>query len=94
MSELAALLATVHGRVQGVNFRAFVEMHARALGLTGYVKNVSGGRELEVLAEGNKENLEALLTYLEIGPRMARVDRVDVQWLAYSGRFGHFGVRY
>lgn len=88
--ERAAFLATVHGLVQGVFFRDFVQQHARALGLTGYVKNLSGGRSLEVCVEGEKEKLEELLSHLKVGPRRARVERVDVEWSEYTGRFKHF----
>ncbi|HEY49607.1 MAG TPA: acylphosphatase [Dehalococcoidia bacterium] len=94
MSELAAFSATVHGRVQGVNFRYFVERNAGALGLTGYVKNLPGGRELEVRAEGEKEKLEELLKQLNVGPPRAVVERVDVRWSAYSGNFSRFGVKF
>jgi acylphosphatase len=94
MSDLAGVVANVHGFVQGVNFRYFVERHAGRLGLTGYVRNLSGGRELEVWAEGKKESLDELLGYLRTGPPRAMVERVDVQWHDYSGRFSHFGVRY
>lgn len=94
MAELAAFLATVHGYVQGVNFRYFVERNAGALELKGYVRNLSDGRSVEVYAEGKKERLDKLLGLLNSGPPRARVDRVDVNWSGYSGRFNHFGVRY
>ena len=94
MSELSAILATVHGRVQGVFFRDFVERHARDLGLAGYVRNLSGGKTVEVYAEGEKEKLDELLGYLYDGPPRATVERVDVEWLEYSGRFSHFRVRF
>ncbi len=94
MSEPAAFSATVHGRVQGVNFRYFVERHAGALGLTGYVKNLPGGREVEVYAEGDKEKLEELLDLLNTGPPRAVVERVDVRWSDYRGDFSRFGVMF
>ena len=94
MAELAAFLASVHGHVQGVNFRYFVERNAGALGLKGYVKNLSDGRTVEVYAEGEKEKLDELLDLISSGPPRARVDRVDVSWSEYSGRFNHFGVGY
>jgi len=94
MSEPAALSATVHGRVQGVNFRYFVERNAGALGLTGYVKNLPGGREVEVYAEGDKEKLEELLDRLNAGPPRAVVERVDARWSEYKGNFSRFGVRF
>lgn len=93
MAELASFLATVHGRVQGVFFRDFVQLHAEALGLTGYVRNLPG-RMVEVRAEGEKEKLLQLLRYLELGPPRARVDKVDVNWSEYSGSFRQFQVRY
>ena len=88
--ERASFLATVHGLVQGVFFRAFVHERAKALGLTGYVKNLSGGRSLEVYAEGDKEKLEELLAHLKVGPRSARVERVEVKWSEHTGRFERF----
>ncbi|UCG83389.1 MAG: acylphosphatase [Dehalococcoidia bacterium] len=94
MAELAAFSATVHGHVQGVNFRYFVERHADALQLNGYVKNLSDGRTVEVRAEGEKEKLDELLKLLRTGPPRARVDRVDVSWSEFSGRFNRFGVSY
>ena len=94
MSELAAILSTVYGRVQGVYFRAFVEDHALLLKLTGYVKNLSDRGRLEVYAEGEKANLEQLLVELNTGPPRAKVERVDVEWLPYSGHFNRFEVRH
>ena len=93
MSELASLFVTVHGLVQGVNFRSFVMRYARAPGLTGYVRNLASG-EVEVRAEGEKQKLEELLNHLKNGPPRAVVDRVDVEWSEYSGLFSYFEVRY
>lgn len=89
-STLASFHATVTGVVQGVYFRAFVEQHAEALGLTGYVRNVIRSGGVEVEAEGEKVKLEKLIEHLHRGPRAARVDSVDVRWGAYSGRFTDF----
>ncbi|MEK7872461.1 MAG: acylphosphatase, partial [Chloroflexota bacterium] len=55
----AHLAATVRGRVQGVGYRSFAQAWARALGLKGYVQNLSGGA-VEVRAEGPRERLEEL----------------------------------
>ena len=94
MSERVSLFATVHGRVQGVYFRDFVEKHAREMGLAGYVKNLRSGRALEVLAEGEKKKLDELLNYLKSGPARARVEWVDVEWSEYSGSFSRFEVKH
>jgi acylphosphatase len=91
-SGLASFHATVTGIVQGVYFRAFVEEHARALGLTGYVRNVTRSASVEVEAEGEKVRLVQLIQSLHQGPQAARVDKVDVRWGTYSGRFADFIV--
>jgi acylphosphatase len=94
MPEKASLFAVIRGRVQGVYFRAFVRNHAEALGLTGYVRNLSGGSAIEVRAEGEKTKLDELLKQLNVGPPRARVDRVDVKWSDYTGRFTDFEFKY
>lgn len=93
MCEQADLHAIVHGLVQGVNFRYFVLRHARDLGLSGYVRNLLLESAVEVKAEGEREKLEQLLRHLEVGPRGAWVERVEVNWSEYSGAYSHFEVR-
>jgi len=66
----------VRGRVQGVGFRWFVEAEARTLGLAGWVRNNPDGC-VEVLAVGSREQLAALRSRLQQGPRASRVDAVD-----------------
>lgn len=87
------LEATVKGRVQGVGFRYHVLQLARQLGLTGYVRNRWDG-SVEVVAEGERSQLERLLAYLQAGPRSARVTEVQTNWQAASGTFNSFEVRY
>ena len=65
----------VAGRVQGVGFRWFVREEARRLSLSGWVKNLPSG-ELEILAEGSAEALEALARHVGQGPPGARVEVV------------------
>jgi acylphosphatase len=92
-TDLASLQATVYGRVQGVFFRAFVTRYARELGLVGYVRNLPDGA-VEVGVEGERQQLERLVSYLEVGPPGARVKEVDTRWSAYTGAFPDFRVRY
>ncbi|MBS0569459.1 MAG: acylphosphatase [Proteobacteria bacterium] len=65
----------VHGRVQGVCFRACTREQARRLGLTGYARNRSDG-SVEVLACGDAAALAELGRWLLRGPPAARVDGV------------------
>ncbi len=75
----------VRGRVQGVGFRAFVQRNGRALGLTGWVRNMPDG-SVEVVAQGAPETLALLRDYLAQGPRWAVVREVqDVPPPAASG---------
>jgi acylphosphatase len=81
----------VHGRVQGVFFRAFVSENARKLGLTGFVRNMPDGT-VEAVAEGEKDSLEKLLGLMREGSPAARVDRVAAQWSDYSGEYRRFSA--
>jgi acylphosphatase len=92
-NDLAAVRALVHGRVQGFGFRFFVEAAALELDLTGFVRNRSDARSVEVVAEGPRERLEGLLEELRRGPPLARVDRVDVSWMAVTGEYTGFTIR-
>lgn len=94
MLEKARLYIVAQGRVQGVYFRDFTLRKAQALGLTGYVRNLPDGRSIEVLAEGERANLEQLLEHIKRGPEAARVDRVHVKWSDYSGNFKTFQIRF
>lgn len=62
--------------MQGVGFRFFTENVASRLGLVGYVKNCADGT-VEAYAVGDASALEEFRTYLEEGPRSARVDQVQ-----------------
>ena len=94
MTELACLSVTVHGRVQGVYYRDFTERQARDLELTGYAKNLPGGRSVEVLVEGAKNKLDELIKRLQVGPYGARVERLDIRWEEYGNKFDNFQIKY
>src|SRR3981189_1176649 len=66
----------VRGRVQGVGFRWFVEREAHILGIAGWVRNNHDGN-VEVLAQGTRDQLSGLRSRLRQGPRAARVDAVE-----------------
>ena len=66
----------IHGRVQGVGFRHFVTLEARALGLAGRVRNRADGT-VEVEAEGGAGALDQLVGAVRRGPVGARVEHVE-----------------
>ncbi|HEV2413299.1 MAG TPA: acylphosphatase [Candidatus Dormibacteraeota bacterium] len=83
------LHAIVHGDVQGVGFRYFVQRKAQQLGLAGWVRNNDNGT-VELVAEGNRRELEDLKRIVEEGPRLARVERVETRWSDATGNLGRF----
>jgi acylphosphatase len=92
--ESAAIRASVRGRVQGVGFRDYVYMRARFLHVTGYVRNLSDGRSVEIVAEGRRSSLQRLLGHLQEGPRMCRVDEIAVDWTQPSAAYTDFDVAF
>jgi acylphosphatase len=85
------LHAFVSGKVQGVSYRGFVRRAAHDLGLTGWVRNLYDGR-VEVLAEGERAKLEALLAQLAEGPPASRVEDLETRWRDGTGEFGDFKI--
>jgi len=85
------LHAFVEGTVQGVGFRQYIANRARFLGLTGWVRNTWNG-EVEVVAEGAREDLEVLHNALKKGPISAAVQAVRVDWQAVTGEFDDFRI--
>lgn len=90
--EEVRLHAIVEGGVQGVGFRAFVQGQAVKFGLVGWVRNRWDG-SVEVVAEGERGEVEKLLTMLYQGPRAAYVTGVMPSWLPARGEFSSFQVR-
>jgi acylphosphatase len=66
----------VHGRVQGVGFRHFATLEARALGLAGTVRNRPDGT-VEIEAEGGAGAVDQLVAAVRRGPTGARVEHVE-----------------
>ena len=77
-SDPIARRLRIHGRVQGVFYRGWTVEAARALGLTGWVRNRADG-SVEVLAVGPAAAVEALIRKCHDGPPHASVDRVEVE---------------
>jgi acylphosphatase len=91
--RLARLHGVVSGRVQGVGFRMFVRAQARALGLSGWVRNQEGGRSVEIVAEGPRDRLERLHALCAVGPVGAWVDETVWEWQEPTRSFTSFEIR-
>lgn len=79
----------VFGLVQGVFFRLTTRKVARKLGLNGYVKNMSDGTVF-IEAEGPKDKLIELLEFSKLGPKHARVERVEYEFSPPLNEFNGF----
>jgi len=81
----------ISGRVQGVFYRASTQDKARSLGLRGWVRNLPDGR-VEIIAQGDPDDVQALIAWAHDGPPLAVVDDVEITWEEPSIESG-FSVR-
>jgi len=69
---------TVSGSVQGIGYRYFVVSRAKALGITGWVKNLDTG-EVKISAEGAQENLGDFITVIKTGHPWAHIGSIEIE---------------
>ena len=86
-----AIHIIVHGRVQGVWFRAGTKERADELGLFGWVKNQSEG-SVEIHAEGEKLQLENFILWCRIATPASNVTSLDLN-LTSLQNFTSFEIR-
>jgi len=68
----------VHGRVQGVFFRASAQARAERLGLVGFARNEPDG-SVSIEAEGETSALDEFVGWCNTGPTLAEVTHVEVE---------------
>ena len=74
---MSAKHVVVHGRVQGVLFRATAIDTASDLGVAGWVRNRHDGT-VEMVLEGDETSVDLMIAWARRGPEHARVDEVEV----------------
>ena len=67
----------IHGRVQGVFFRAETRSRAASLGLAGWVRNAPDG-SVEALFEGDPVQVASMVEWCRRGPSGAHVNEIEV----------------
>ena len=80
------------GRVQGVGFRYFAHQKATEIGIKGWVKNSREGGVF-IVAQGNENDLNTFIDYLQIGPTLARVDKLSKYKMATLSDFVDFQIK-
>lgn len=83
----------ITGKVQGVGFRYFAQMKAIQYEITGWVKNLPGG-SVELVATGDKENINMFLEELRNGNPFAKVKDIKITELEESEPFQSFIIKY
>jgi len=81
---LVAVRVVVHGRVQGVFFRASTLERALALGLVGWVRNRPDGT-VEAHLQGLPEDIDRMTAWCEVGSPLAEVVSVEVTTASLIG---------
>ena len=86
---LQAKHVIVHGRVQGVGFRYFVQRAGARLGLMGDVRNCADST-VEIIVEGPARRIEEFLREVREGPPMSWVERLEIHDLPTRGKYHSF----
>ncbi|MBN8531909.1 MAG: acylphosphatase [Alphaproteobacteria bacterium] len=74
--QLMAVRVRIHGRVQGVGYRAWTVVTANRLELSGWVRNRADGT-VEAIFKGEEPTIRQMLDACREGPPAARVERVE-----------------
>ncbi|HEY8383683.1 MAG TPA: acylphosphatase [Microvirga sp.] len=77
MKQISTAHILVHGRVQGVGFRAWVQHQAELHGLSGWVRNRRDGA-VEALFAGPEDAVAVILKACRQGPSGSLVENVEM----------------
>ena len=77
MSENRTVHVLIHGRVQGVSYRAWTQHLAELHGLKGWVRNRQDG-SVEAVFSGSADLVEVMLKACHQGPAGALVENVEI----------------
>lgn len=86
-SNVVRLRIRVHGRVQGVFFRAEARDRAGRLGITGFARNEPDGT-VTVECQGPEGAVERMRAWCETGPPDAAVESIETARLEPHGETG------
>ena len=81
------------GRVQGVGFRFFVQSNAKAMGITGWVKNMSDG-SVTMELQGEPQIVDRLIAKIQRGNDWIQVTNFELSDLPVIAGENKFAIRY
>lgn len=88
-----AYFLKISGRVTGVAFRySALEKSKSFPSVTGYIRN-SAYSEVEALVQGDPEEVDQMVSWLRMGPSMARVDNFAISECPVNEDMERFSVR-
>ncbi|MEO6404833.1 MAG: acylphosphatase [Ferruginibacter sp.] len=73
---MPTLKLVIHGKVQGVFFRASASKIAELNHITGWIKNTADGK-VEALVTGNSGDIKQFTNWCSQGPPKANVNKVE-----------------
>jgi len=80
----------IHGEVQGIGFRYFIERNAALLKLNGFVKNNQDGT-VEAHFSGNEKSIKKIISLCRKGPLFAKVTKIEIR--ECDEEFDNFKIR-
>jgi acylphosphatase len=83
----------ITGYTQGVGFRWFLHKKAQECGAVGWVHNLEDGR-LEAVFEGNRDQVETMISHSRSGPEAAKVTDIQIFWEQPEGRWDELEITY
>jgi len=83
-SPLQTVRVFVHGFVQGVSYRRWLQAAAMERDLSGWVRNRADGT-VEALIHGDARKVDDLVRACRHGPALARVDKLHSEPAEYDG---------
>ena len=82
----------VTGRVQGIWFRQSTKNTAEQYGVSGWCRNNPEG-SVEAIFEGEESAVKSVVEWCKEGPKLARVDDLQIKWEKPTGEFDRFFIR-
>jgi acylphosphatase len=83
-NDVQTIRIFVHGFVQGVNYRRWMQGEALSREISGWVRNRADGT-VEAVLHGDSRAVDDLLRACRHGPSLARVDKVLSAPADYDG---------